>query len=232
MGVVSYEVAESVATITLDDGKANALTFAAFDEINAALDRAEADGAGVLLVGRDGRFSAGFDLKVVTAGGPDTTRLVSAGFDLSHRLLSYPRPVVIACTGHAFAMGSFLLLSGDHRIGIRDGGHTITANEVAIGMTMPRPAIEICRQRLSTAEFERAVILAAKYDHVGAVRAGFLDEVVDGEALLDHARATAAQLMTLNMRAHAITKQRCRKAMLDRLRDAIESDRTDANLLG
>jgi len=228
--VVSYEVADSVATITMDDGKANALTFEMFAQLGDAFDRAEADHVGVILAGRAGRFSAGFDLKILGAAGPETPALLRAGFDISHRMLSFPLPVVVACTGHAFAMGSFLLLSGDHRVGTT-GDFKITANEVAIGMTMPRAAIEICRQRLTNNHFDRAVILAEVFTPETAIHAGFLDEVAAADEVLDVARQRAARLMTLDGRAHAATKQRSREAMLVALRAAIEADDAEMRAL-
>jgi enoyl-CoA hydratase len=228
MTPVSYELDESTAWITMDDGKANALSFEMLDAIGAALDRAEADQAAVVLCGREGRFSGGFDLKVLLSAGPDTPRLLRAGFELSLRMLSLPLPVVVACTGHAYAMGAFLLLSGDHRIGIDDPAYRITANEVAIGMTMPRAAIEICRQRLSPTHHDRAVILAEVFDPAAAVTAGFLDAVVPAAELRGAARAKAAELLTRHPGALAGTKARVRAATFEALRSAIEAD--DAEL--
>jgi enoyl-CoA hydratase len=224
MANVTYELAEGIATITIDDGKANALTEALIAEVRAALDQAEADGAVVLLAGRPGRFSGGFDLPTLTAFTPASADLLKAGFDLSHRLLSFPRPVVIACTGHAIAMGSFLVLSGDHRIGISDGGHKIGATEVAIGMAMPWAAVEILRQRLTRAAFDRGALLAEVFAPEGAVEAGFLDEVVPGDQLHDRAREVATRLTTLDGKAHHVTKQRARTAMLETLAAAIQRD--------
>ena len=230
MSSVSYEHSEGVATITLDDGKVNALSFELLADVQGALDQALADEAAVVLTGREGRFSGGFDLPTLTSGGDNTRNLLRAGFELSYRLLSFSFPVVIACSGHAYAMGSFLLLSGDYRLGIAGGGHRITANEVAIGMTMPRGAIEVSRQRLTRAAFDRAVILAEVFSHDAAVDAGFLDAVVPADELLTAASAKATELRGLNMRAHAETKARCRADMLESLRAAIEAD--DQELAG
>lgn len=149
---------DGVSWLTMDDGKANVLSFAMFEAINAALDDAESNGQVVVLAGRPGRFSGGFDLAVLTSLTVDAARLLRTGFELSHRLLSFPRPVVVACTGHAYAMGSFLVLSGDYRLGAADAEHRITANEVSIGMTLPYAAIEVLRQRLTRAAFERAAL--------------------------------------------------------------------------
>ena len=224
--LVAYKLEHPICTITLDDGKVNCLSPQMLGEINAALDRAEKDRAAVVLAGRKGKFSAGFDLAVIGRGGSDAVDMLINGFRLAERLLSFPMPVVIACTGHAIAMGSFLLLSADYRIGA-DGAHKIGANEVAIGMTMPRFGVEICRQRLAPAHFHRAVISAEIYSPAGAVEAGFLDRVVLEDELIAAARDKATALAGLNMPAHTATKLRARDKALQAVREAIEADEAD-----
>jgi enoyl-CoA hydratase len=221
--LVTYRVDDSVATISMDDGKVNALSPAMFAELNAALDRAVADCATVLLTGRQGIFSAGFDLRTLMAGGAEARALLRTGFELAERMLAFPTPLVIACNGHAIAMGVFLLLSGDYRVGAA-GTYTIRANEVAIGLTMPLSAIEICRQRLAPVHFSRALINAESYPPEDAVAAGFLDRVVPAAELDDVARDTALELTKLNMPAHTATKLRTRARALEALHAAIEAD--------
>jgi enoyl-CoA hydratase len=221
--MIDYRLDGPVATITIDDGKVNALSLALLTEVGAALDRAEQDGAVVVLSGRPGVFSAGFDLPTLRAGGPDGVRMLRAGFELAARLLAFPTPVVIACTGHAVAMGVFLVLSGDYRVGA-DGPYKFTANEVAIGLTLPTAAAEILRQRLSPAHFARAAVLAETFAPADAVGAGFLDRVVGASDLHDTARAVAEQLATLDMAAHHATKLRVRRQTLDAIRASIDAE--------
>jgi enoyl-CoA hydratase len=221
--LVGYQLEGSVATITMDDGKVNVMSPQMLAELNAALDRAEADRAVVLLSGREGVFSAGFDLRVLRAGGPEAAAMVRAGFELSERILSFPTPVAIACTGHAVAMGVFLLLSGDYRLGAA-GSYRITANEVAIGLAMPRAAVEILRQRLAPAHFNRAVTIAEPFSPDNAVEAGFLDRVVAATELQSSARNVALQLAALNMDAHVASKLRARAHTLSAIRAAIDAD--------
>jgi enoyl-CoA hydratase len=213
---------DAFTRITLDDGKVNALSIAMFETVNAALDSAVERGLPVILAGRDGIFSAGFDLKVLRAGDADARTMVGAGFELSYRLLSLPVPVVIACTGHALAMGAFLLLSGDYRVGA-SGDFRIGANEVAIGIPMPDFGIEICRQRLTPAAFNRAVINAEMFEPEAAVAAGFLDRVVASRELIDVAGGAAAQLGAFDVRVHTRTKLRTRAAALAAIRAAIDA---------
>jgi enoyl-CoA hydratase len=221
--LVSYRLRDSVATITMDDGKVNVLSQAMLTELGAALGRAAADRAVVVLTGREGVFSAGFDLQVLRAGGAEAADLLRAGFDLAARLLASPTPVLVACPGHAVAMGAFLVLSGDYRIGA-SGPYKLTANEVAIGMTMPRAAVEICRQRLTPACFNRAVVLAEVFPPEDAVAAGFLDRVVPAAELAAAAAGAAAELASLDMGAHRATKLRARQLAGYALGKAIDAD--------
>jgi enoyl-CoA hydratase len=224
--VVSYQLKDSIATITMDDGKVNVLSSATLGELDAALDRAMADRAVVLLAGRPGVFSAGFDLPVLNAGGAESVAMVRAGFALAERLLSFPMPVVIACTGHAVAMGVFILLSGDYRVGAA-GPYKIAANEVAIGLTMPRAAVEILRQRLAPAHFNRAATLAEPFSPDNAVEAGFLDRVVGAADLYDVAHGAAEAAATLDLDAHLATKLRVRQHTLNAVRAAIDADNAE-----
>jgi enoyl-CoA hydratase len=141
---LTYALEDGIATIALDDGKANVMSVAMLRALDAALDRAAADKAVVVLRGRTGMFSAGFDLAVFKRDPQELFEMLSAGAAITERLLSFPHPVVAVCTGHAIAMGAFLLLSTDLRIGAHPDAK-IQVNEVQIGLTLPEFAIEVCR---------------------------------------------------------------------------------------
>jgi enoyl-CoA hydratase len=221
--LVNYELKDSIATLTMDDGKVNVMSIAMSSALNAALDRAASDRAVVVLTGRPGTFSAGFDLKTLTAGGSDSQKMVAMGFELAYRMLSFPTPIVVACSGHAIAMGVFLVLAADYRLGA-DGPFRIGANEVAIGITMPYFGVEICRQRLAPAHFNRAVIFSEMYSPADAVPAGFLDRIVPAAELQNEAQRLAASMTKLNMAAHTASKLRLREQTLKAIRAAIDAD--------
>lgn len=223
MKALEYAVADRIATVTMDDGKANALSPTMLAALNGALDRAEGDDiVAVVIAGRPGRFSGGFDLGVLTAGGDAAVAMVRSGFELAERLLAFPRPVVIACTGHAIAMGSFLVCTGDYRVGAA-GDFRIQANEVAIGLTMPYAAVAIVRYRLIAPAFDRVVGLSAAFTPADAVAAGWFDEVVPPDAVLATAHAAAASFAGLDPVAHAASKLRARARVLAEIRRGIES---------
>ncbi len=224
--LVSYVCADSIATLTMDDGKVNVLSPVMLAELGGALDAAEREAGVVVLTGREGRFSGGFDLTILQGRDSAAIAMLDAGFGLAERLLRFPKPVVAACNGHAIAMAAFLLNSVDYRVGAA-GAYRITANEVALGLTMPRAAVEICRQRLTPAHFHRAVSLAEVYAPAGAVEAGFLDEVVEPPELAATAHARAVQLLALDPTAHVATKLRAREQALAALGAARAADNAD-----
>ncbi len=227
--LVNYERDGAVSILTMDDGKMNVMSAAMLGALNAALDRAQADGTVVLIAGRENVFSAGFDLAVFKQGKAAQIAMLSAGARITERLLSFPAPVVAAVGGHAIAMGAFLALSADLRIGVSNGGGKMSANEVQIGLTVPRFATEVCRQRLAPAHFSRALITAEPYEPQRAVDAGFLDELAPAGEFLPVARAKAAALAKLVRANHVATKLRARGDALAALRRAIEEDIADWN---
>lgn len=221
--LVSYELADSVATITMNDGKANVMTEAMSLALRAAFDRAEADHAVVLLTGRERIFSGGYDLATFQSTHEAIVAMLRAGGQLAERIAGFPYPVVAACGGHAMAQGAFLLLACDVRIGAA-GDFKIGLNEVAIGLTIPHYGVELARMRLASPYFHHSTLTAAIYRPEQACQAGFLDEVVPPAELLPRARAEAARLGKLNMTAHAGTKQRVRGPALERIRAGLASE--------
>jgi enoyl-CoA hydratase len=221
---VRYTVEENVATIVMDDGKVNALSPDMQRELNEALDHAELDGIGAVVIEGNNRvFSGGFDLKVLTAGGDAAIDMLAGGFELAARILAFPKPVVMACTGHAIAMGSFLLLSGDHIIG--SPSHRVMANEVAIGLTMPYSALAILRYRLTPAAFQRAAGLSAEFKGESALAAGYLDELCEADLIRARAAEVAQDFASsLNAHAHKETKLRARAEVLEGIRAGIASE--------
>jgi enoyl-CoA hydratase len=220
---VRYELRDSVALITLDDGKANAISHAVIDALHAGLDRAEREARAVVLIGRDKRLSGGFDLKVMTSTPDSTRRLVTAGAEMWLRMYTFPQPLVVACTGHAIAGGAIFLLVADLRIGT-SGDFKIGLNEVAIQMTLPIFAMELARDRLSKRHFTSATTQARIYDPETAKDAGYLDATASSEALLDVAVAHARRLAALPAIAFRNTKERERSATVRYIRETLAAD--------
>ena len=215
--LTKYELDGDVATITLDDGKVNALSKAMTSELAGHFDRAESDGAVVVLTGRATTFSAGFDLRCDQALWPEM--MISAA-RLAERMLGFPQPVVIACNGNAIAMGALLLNAADYRLGV-DGQFKLGLNEVSLGMTLPWFAIELARHRLTRRYFDMCTVSGTILDPAEARSAGFLDQLCGKDDLFDAAAATASELAKIDMDAHLATKLRIREQVLAGLADGI-----------
>ena len=221
-GSVAYRLDDGIATLHLDDGKANALSHRTLDAFDDALDRAEADAVRALLViGREGRFSAGFDLAVMRQGPEAAVDLATKGARLAYRIYAWPTPTVFAVTGHALAMGAFILLAADERLGAT-GPFKIGLNEVSIGMAVPEWGWKMAEARLSRRHYHRACVNAEIYTPEGAVGAGFLDRVAPPESLIELATERARILAeTVEARAFRATKLAVRGALLEEISGAL-----------
>ena len=221
---VTTTIEDGVAVVRLDDGKANAVSHALIDALHEALDRAEAEASAVAIIGRDGRFSAGFDLSVMTQGADATRGLVGAGGRLVMRVFTHPQPVVAGVTGHALAAGALLVLACDTRLGAEGVPAKIGLNETAIGMGLPWYAIRLGEARLSVRHRQRSILQAEIHDMAGAVDAGFLDELVPADQLETAAVERARQLGALPASAYAFTKRRLRQAIADEVLAGLDLD--------
>lgn len=213
---VTVETKGNIALVLMDDGKANAVSHAFLDALEPALNEAS-DADAVVLVGRPGRFSGGFDLKAMQ-GASDAERisLVGRGGRMIHTLYSFPKPLVGAVTGHAVALGALMALGCDTRVGTK-GDFRIGLNETAIGLTLPVFGLEMAKARLAAEYLTEAVIQARLYGPEGATTAGYLDETTEPERVVPRAIDIAQALAALPTATHRATKLNLRRETLDRI---------------
>jgi enoyl-CoA hydratase len=230
---VSTERRGNVLLIRMDDGRANAVTRELCAAVTAAVREAEADDEvkAIVLAGREGRFSAGFELSVVRGDDRQAIReLCADGAMLVHTLYGSRVPVVAACTGHAIAMGTMIVLGADVRVG-PDTDAKLGMTELAIGMALPDWALTILVERVDRKHLQRAAMAAQVYTPAQAVEVGYLDEVVPPEQVLDRALDIATQLAaTIHPASYAATVPRLRGAMLATLEAQAEAFRSGGSL--
>ncbi|MGI9293066.1 MAG: crotonase/enoyl-CoA hydratase family protein [Pseudomonadales bacterium] len=212
MNEVKLEMREGVAWITIDDGKVNALGMDKLAAIKSHLAESERNNAQVVLKGRPGIFSAGFDLKVLGGRRDQQVELLSAGMDLIVTFLRHPHPITCLCTGHAYPMGAFLMLCSDYRIGV-EGNWKIGMNEVAIGITVPPFALALANHRLTRPGIAR-VGTAAMMSPGRAMEYGYLDEVVADTELDAVAQRVLAEFAKLDLPSYVATKQAMNKQVI------------------
>lgn len=222
---VTYELSGEIARISIDDGKRNVMNERMLAALHQALDQAEQEAKAVLLTGREGIFSAGFDLQVFAQRAPQEIHaMMRLGAELALRLFSFPLPVVVACTGHAYPMGAFLMLASDFCVGT-EGPYQIGLNEVAIGIAIPVFAIELARATLAPHYFNR-IVTGELLDPEDARTAGYLDRLVAAADIDVVAKARVADLAALDLAAFRLTKSRVRSGAAARIRRAIDEEIT------
>jgi enoyl-CoA hydratase len=213
---------EDVSIITLDDGKANVFSPSMISAVNKCLDDVPTEKGSLIITGRTGMFSAGFDLKIISAGDMAATKEMSLnGFKLLSRIFSFPRPVLAACSGHGIALGTFLLCCCDYRIGVK-GEFLVGANEMRTNMVIPIPILELIKFRIAQPHKYRAVLGAEMYSIENAIDAGIIDEIVEADDLMDTALTKAKDLATLGHPSYTLTKELYIEEPLKKINDAID----------
>jgi len=140
------------------------MDFVFFEEMNQSLDRLEKDRAKTLLItGRLGYFSAGLDIKLMSALAPaEVNALAEIGARTLLRVFSLPVPTVAICSGHAVAGGAVLFFACDLRF-VVDGPYRIQMNEMMIGIPFPNWILLIGRFAVPTQFFADAFLHARVY---------------------------------------------------------------------
>ena len=210
-----------ISIITLDDGKANVFSPKMIQNVNECLDKVPTESGALIITGREGMFSAGFDLKIISAGDTQATMDMSlSGFKLLSRIFSFPRPVLAACSGHGIALGTFLLCCCDYRIGVK-GDFMIGANEMRTNMVIPIPILELISHRGSSSHKYRAILGAEMYSLQNGVEAGLIDEIVDSNDLMEAAKLKAKDLASMGHPSYSLTTELFIREPLHKINDAI-----------
>ena len=196
-----------VSIIQMDDGKVNVFSPDMIKNFSEILDQVPSDKGSVLIAGREGMFSAGFDLKTIQGGDMKLIQKMTInGFKLLSRIFAFPRPVIAACSGHGIALGTFLLCCCDYRIGVK-GDFMLGANEMRTNMVIPLPILELIKFRVAQSHKYRAVLGAEMYTLENAIDAGLMDEIVESDNLMKVALEKAKDLSTMGHPAYSMTKE-------------------------
>ena len=220
--LATFSQEDDISIITLDDGKANVFSPTMINHVHDCLDKVPTEKGALIIAGREGMFSGGFDLKIISSGDMKLIQeMTISGFRLLSRILTFPRPVLAACTGHGIALGTFLLCCCDYRIGSK-GEYLIGANEMRTNMVIPVPILELIRFRISQRHKYRAILGAEMYPIESAVDAGLMDEAVDTENLMELAMLKAKDLATMGHPSYSLTKELFIKDVATKINNALD----------
>lgn len=216
-------IENDISIITLDDGKANVFSPKMIQDVNDCLDQVPTQKGALIITGRDGMFSAGFDLKIISAGEMSAiTEMTTNGFKLLSRIFSFPRPVLGACSGHGIALGTFLLCCCDYRIGVK-GEFMIGANEMRTNMVIPTPILELIKFRVSNGHKYRAILGAEMYSIEDGIEAGLIDEVVEPENLMEASMHKIKDLANMGHPSYTLTKELLIQELHQKINNAISA---------
>ncbi|MEL0208336.1 MAG: crotonase/enoyl-CoA hydratase family protein [Gammaproteobacteria bacterium] len=211
-----------ISIIKLDDGKANAFSYDMLSQVNDLLKKVPRDSGALVITGREGLFSGGFDLKTLATGDMEKiTKMVQLGYRLLLELFSFDRPIVAAVSGHSIALGLFVTCSADYRIAI-DGKYVCQANEVRNNMDIPTQIMEIIRARVNKKYFYSAVYHSDAYSVQDSIEVGYIDEVVSEDQFMKRVMEKAKELATLPHPFYANTKKTAQDDVRQKIADAID----------
>jgi enoyl-CoA hydratase len=217
---------DGLAILTLDEGKANAVSPALIAALARALDEVEARGArGLVITGAGKHFSAGLDLATVSALAPaDFDRFLAEFEKTFERVFFLPMPVVAAVNGNAVAGGCILAAAADRRIAA-DADYRVGGNEVRIGVTFPSIVIDILRALLTPAKLHEVVLGAELHAPRAALELGLLDEIVPADAVMARSCEVARRLMLSPLPGYAAQKRELRSRFVEGFRETYPTSR-------
>ena len=211
-----------ISIIKLDDGKANAFSYDMLTQVNELLSKVPRDSGALVITGREGLFSGGFDLKTLATGDMEKiTKMVQLGYHLLLELYSFDRPIIAAVSGHSIALGLFVTCSADYRIAI-DGEYVCQANEVRNNMDIPIQIMEILKARVNKNYFYPAVFHSDAYTVQDSIAVGFIDEVVPQAEFMDRVMDKAKELASLPHPFYAKTKESAQADVRQKILDGIK----------
>ena len=211
-----------ISIIKLDDGKANAFSYDMLSQVNELLTKVPRDSGALVITGREGLFSGGFDLKTLATGDMEKiTKMVQLGYRLLLELFAFDRPIVAAVSGHSIALGLFVTCSADYRIAI-DGKYVCQANEVRNNMDIPTQIMEIIKARVNKKYFYSAVYHSDAYSVQESIEVGYIDEVVSEDQFMQRVMEKAKELATLPHPFYANTKKTAQDDVRQKIADAID----------
>jgi enoyl-CoA hydratase len=212
----TLKIEDGIAIISLNDGKANAFSFAMMEALNACFDEAEAKADVIVLTSEGRAMCAGFDLKVMKEQPDRVADMVGMGGQFLTRVFGNDKPVVIASPGHGIAAGGLLMLSADYRIGA-EGEARYGLNESAIGMVLPSFGQDLAEFKINNKYLDMCFVGAELIDTPTAIEAGFLDEAVPADQLMARAMEKAKALQALHPKAYAGNKRLVRGATTEKM---------------
>ncbi len=205
---LAYE--DRVALITLNrPEKRNAVSFELVAELMSALDEIERSPAQVVILTGTGKaFCAGLDLEELKSllgkTHEENVRDSARMAQIFRRIYDFPRATIAAVNGAAIAGGTGIATMCDFTLAVPEAKFGYT--EVKIGF-IPALVSSILVWQVGHKIARDLLMTGRLFDAAEAHRYGLVNEVVEPERLMPHARDLAAQLLELSPSSVRMTTQ-------------------------
>ena len=216
--MLTTETHGDVTLVRLSHGKVNAFDVELMREWTATFEALErGQNSAVVLTGSGSVFSAGVDLRRLTAGGPAYIQEFLPIFsDAFFKTFMFSKPLVAAVNGHAVAGGCILACACDYRV-MAQGTGRIGTPELSVGVPFPSVAIEILRLTLPAHRLQALIYGGLTCNPEEALANGFVDELAPADSLLERALEIATRLGSLPRASFALTKRLIRQPSWERV---------------
>lgn len=207
---------EEYSILSFDRGKSNPMNLQMFEEMIAVLKELKSDSSvkGVIITGKENFFSSGLDLPEIMSYDKVKTRLFWESFmDMIIELVSFPKPLISAITGHAPAGGCIVAVACDYRI-MAGGNYKIGLNEIPVGITVPRHIFELYAFWVGRHRAYQFLMEGRLMNPQQASDAGLIDMVVPAEQVLETAERKMAQYLKFDQNTWSKTKLNLRRDLI------------------
>lgn len=208
--LIEIEAKGKVRVMRMNSGKDNRFNMDFVEALNHALDGVEADdGASAIVItgAQEKYFSNGIDLEWVMKSGAGIMKDFFPKFLRTlERFLMFPKPVVAAINGHAFAGGFFFAMTADHRIMRADRGWCC-ANEIDLDMPLCKGLLALPQYVVGNRIAQRILTMGERFNAEASLDLGIVDQLAAKEDLLDAAIKTADVLGSKSRQRYAEYKR-------------------------
>ncbi len=195
--LVETESRDEVVILRMNNAAENRFTGDFVDAMNRSLDDIEADDSvrAVVITGAHEKYFAnGLDIEWILSL-PDE-KIAPFLLDVNrllHRLFIYPRPVVAAMNGHAFASGLAFALMADWRVMREDRGWCCFT-EIGLRIDLPPGSVAVISHVIGHRNTDLAFFTARRFTGPEAMSLGMVDELAPADRVLPRAVEVAKEL--------------------------------------
>jgi len=226
---------DGIVIATFEKERTNSIDMEVLRALRDIVARVNSDDSlkGIILTGSGKLFSSGFDLPMFL-GFPnveEVTAFIQEEDEILTDLFMCRKPVVSAMNGSTIAAGLIFSMAADYRIVTNHPKIKINMSEIKLGLPLSIAQSEIMRFGLESNKLFRDVMYFGKmFDVTAALELGIVDEVVEGDELIDRAKKIITGWIDNPGRAFMKLKEGVRKPIANRIGERLAGENWQESL--